>query len=123
MAPATRFCRVAPRTIKAVGQTKRTPMTRRGYPALMMTLGLGASGCSQPAPRPEYVEVAANLAAASQRPPSSIHPDDPMAAALDPAPAPAELTGPQPVDVYVRQALAENRAVQSARFNVLAMKS
>ena len=98
-------------------------MTRRGYTALMAMLGLGGAGCSQPAPRPEYTEVVGNLVAAAYRPPGSIRPDDPMATALDPAPTPPELTGPQPVDVYVRRALAENRAVQSARFNVLAMKS
>ena len=60
--------------------------------------------------------------AAAYRPPGSIRPDEPMATALDPAPTPPELTGPQPVDAYIRRALAENRAVQAARFNVLAMK-
>src|SRR3954466_5662853 len=98
-------------------------MTRRGYTALMAMIGLGGAGCSQPAPRPEYAEVVGNLVAAAHRPPGSIGPDDPMATALDPAPTPPEVTGPPPVDVSGRRALAENRAVQSARFNVLAMKS
>ena len=53
---------------------------------------------------PEYTEVVGNLVAAAYRPPGSIRPDDPMATALDPAPTPPELTGPQPVDVYVRRA-------------------
>jgi len=45
-----------------------------------------------------------------------------MAAALDPAPVPPGLSGEQPVDVYIRHALAENRGVQAARFNLLALK-
>ncbi len=63
-----------------------------------------------------------NVHAALHWPPGSIRTDEPMAAAIDPAPVPAELTGPQPVDAYIRRALAENRNVQSARSNVLAMK-
>ncbi|WP_406695862.1 TolC family protein [Singulisphaera sp. Ch08] len=45
-----------------------------------------------------------------------------MARALDPAPVPPGLSGEQPVDVYICHALAENRGVQAARFNLLAMK-
>jgi outer membrane protein TolC len=60
---------------------------------------------------------------AAHRPPGSISPDEPAAAALDPTPAPPDLLGPQPVDAYIRRALTENRAVQAARYNVLAMKS
>ena len=67
--------------------------------------------------------MARNLRYAAHRPPESIHPDEPDATALDPAPTPPELTGPQPVDAYIRRALAENRTVQAARFNVLALKA
>ena len=63
-----------------------------------------------------------NVHLAAHRPPSSIRPDEPMATALDPAPTPPELLGPQPVDAYIRRALAENRTVQAARYNVLALK-
>jgi outer membrane protein TolC len=45
-----------------------------------------------------------------------------MAAALAPAPIPPDLTGPQPVDAYVRRALAENRTVQAAFHNVQSLK-
>lgn len=37
--------------------------------------------------------------------------------------APPDLAGPQPVAPFVRRALAENRMVQAARFNVLAMRA
>jgi len=45
-----------------------------------------------------------------------------MAAALDPTPAPQGLGGPQPVETYIRYALAENRGVQAAHANVVAMR-
>jgi cobalt-zinc-cadmium efflux system outer membrane protein len=89
-------------------------------PAALLLLAI--VGCVQPSPRPEYTEVANNVHAAAHRPPGSIRPDEPMATALDPAPVPPALTGEQPVDAYIRHALAENRAVQAARFNLLAMK-
>jgi len=77
-----------------------------------------AAGCAQPAPRPEYVQVAQTLHSVGHRPPSTIAPNDPMAVAQDPPEAPANLQGSQPVDVYIRRALAENRTVQAARYNV-----
>jgi outer membrane protein TolC len=46
-----------------------------------------------------------------------------MAMALDPEPTPPGLSGVQPVDVYIRRALAENRSVQAARANVEALKA
>ena len=45
-----------------------------------------------------------------------------MALASDPVPAPPDLTGPQPVDVFIRRALAENRTVQAAYHNVQSLK-
>jgi outer membrane protein, heavy metal efflux system len=98
-------------------------MVQRWPKGLAAAIALGAAGCVQPIPRPEYAEVVRNLGHAAHRPPESVHPDDPDAIALDPAPTPPGLTGPQPVDVYIRQALAENRTVQAARFNVLALKA
>src|SRR5262245_20087637 len=96
---------------------------KRRWPGPLPALLLGVAGCAQMAPLPEYPEVARDLRAAAHRPPGSIRPDEPMAAALDPAPSPPELLGPQPVDVYIRRALAENRTVQAARYNVLALKA
>jgi outer membrane protein TolC len=45
-----------------------------------------------------------------------------MAVAIDPTLVPPGIEGAQPVDAYIQYALAENRGVQSARANVLAMK-
>jgi hypothetical protein len=46
-----------------------------------------------------------------------------MAEALEPAPAPPELLGAQPVDLYIRRALAENRIVQAAYYNAVALRA
>ncbi len=55
-------------------------------------------------------------------PPTIVHPGQPSSVALQPAP-PAPLTfGPQPVDVYIRHALVENRMVQAAYYNAQALK-
>ena len=40
----------------------------------------------------------------------------------EPIPAAPELIGPQPVDVFIRRALAENRTVQAAYHNVQSLK-
>ncbi len=46
-----------------------------------------------------------------------------MATAIPPAPdVSSELSGPQPVDAYIRRALAENRTVQAAFHNVQSLK-
>ncbi len=97
-------------------------MIRRLLTGTTVLLSLAMSGCVQPALRLEYAEVANNLRAAEHRPPNSVRPDEPMATALDPAPVPPGLGGEQSVDVYIRHALAENRGVQAARFNLLAMR-
>ncbi len=99
-------------------------MSRR-WPSLLLLLmvsGLTA-GCLhlQPAPRPEYVALVDDLDYATHRPPETVRPDDPDASTLDPPPAPPELIGPRPVDVYIRRALCENRMVQAARYNVQAL--
>lgn len=54
-------------------------------------------------------------------PPSAMHPIRPSAVGLGPVPPPVPL-GAQPVDVYIRRALVENRTVQAAYYNVLALK-
>lgn len=98
-------------------------MTLRPTTALILTIGLGAAGCASTPLLPEYNEVARNLRSAELVPPESIPPDAPEAIALDPAPTPPELTGPQPLDPFIRRALEENRTVQAARYNLLAMKA
>ncbi len=46
-----------------------------------------------------------------------------LAAEIPPVPVAPELLGPQPVDVYIRRALAENRTVRAAHYNVVALKA
>ena len=45
-----------------------------------------------------------------------------LAVDLQPPSLPAELTGPQPVEVFIARALAENRTVQAAYHNVQSLK-
>ena len=45
-----------------------------------------------------------------------------MTVTSEPAPLPAELAGPQPVEAYIHRALAENRTVQAAFHNVQSLK-
>ncbi len=49
----------------------------------------------------------------------------PLAVVTDPLsiPTPSELTGPQPVEIFLRRALIENRTVRAARSNVEAMRA
>ena len=44
------------------------------------------------------------------------------ALAVDPPLAPSDFTSPQPVDVFIRRALIENRTVLAARFNLAAIR-
>ena len=87
-----------------------------------VVLWFGGTGCAQVAPRPEYIELSRDLPATAHRPPPRARLGDPMAASLNPEPTPPGLEGSQPVDIYIRRALAANRGVQAARFNVLAMR-
>ena len=101
----------------------------------MLGLILGATGCAQLAPSPPRpalprlpadsdVRRASHVAAGSLvGPPPLWIPGGPAVADLGPPPTPPELLGPRPVDAFIRRALCENRMVQAARFNVLAMKS
>ena len=97
-------------------------MLRRWPRGRVVLLILSTAGCVQPPTRPEYAEVERNVHTAASRPPGTIRPDEPMAAALDPARVPPGLGGEQPVDVYIRHALAENRGIQAAQFHLLALR-
>jgi cobalt-zinc-cadmium efflux system outer membrane protein len=88
-------------------------MNRRWPIALMIALNLVMTGCATTTNRPlfrEHGEAGASGPVAWQ----TVTPDVPT--------LPAELTGPQPVDAFIRHALAENRMVRAARYNVLALK-
>ena len=97
-------------------------MNRRWPLTLLACLILGVIGCAHTTPRPELAKLDEAVATAAHHVPAAIHPDGPMAVALDSAPILPELTGPQPVDAYIHRALAENRTVRAAKFNVLALK-
>jgi outer membrane protein TolC len=89
----------------------------------VLWLWLACAGCAQVECGPDYAQVVADLQAAACRPPESVCPDDPDAARLDPPWTPSELVGPQPVEAYIERALHENRMVQAARANVVAMQA
>ena len=94
-------------------------MSRRSHLALLATLASASVGCTQANPRPATAKVSGVVAAA-------YHPEEaprigaPMAATAGPAATvPA---GAQPVDTFIRRALAENRTVQAAYHNVKALE-
>ena len=97
------------------------------------TLVFGLVGCTHFPKRPEQVGAPAKeksptkldgaVAPTSFHPPHVPVPGEPMATAIAPAPEMSqELSGPQPVDAYIRRALAENRTVQAAFHNVESLK-
>ena len=70
-----------------------------------------------------YAQLEHNLHAAEHHAPEGIGPDGPMEAAVNPAATPPELLGEQPVNIFIRRALDENRMVQAAHYNVMALKA
>lgn len=75
-------------------------------------------------PTPHDVKpVDPGVAHASHEVTHSIAVEAPLAAKIPPVPATPELSGPQPVDAYIRRALQENRTVRAAHFNALALKA
>jgi outer membrane protein TolC len=74
---------------------------------------MGLVGCTHVRPWPAQARVDEHVRPAGY---------DPSAVASTPAPVPAELAGPLPVDAYIRRALAENRTVQAAYHNVQALR-
>ena len=93
----------------------------------------GLVGCAQVSKRPGPVSIPVSekspakldgsVAAAAFHPPHVHAPGEPTATAIEPAPAASpDLSGPQPVDAYIRRALAENRTVQAAFHNVQSLK-
>ena len=97
-------------------------MKERCSPTLMAVLVFALSGCATtnwgraPAKRDEPV----GQAAFHHSEPTRGHHD--MAVSLDPAPIPTDLSGPQPLDAYIRRTLAENRTVQAAYHNAQSLR-
>jgi cobalt-zinc-cadmium efflux system outer membrane protein len=109
-------------------------MRRNWSPTLAAgALVFGVVGCAHVPKRPEPVNASTSeklpakldgaVTAAAFQPPHVPTPGEPMATAIAPAPSvSAELSGPQPVDAFIRRALAENRTVQAAFHNVQSLK-
>ncbi len=96
-------------------------MIRMWRPVTIAFLVLWESGCAQvPPTRP--LKQDDRLQTAAYHPPDSAPSAQPMTAPLGREPAPPELTGPQPVDRFIRRALAENRSVQAAYHNVQSLR-
>lgn len=97
---------------------------RRWSPALLPILFSCVVGCAHTSPRPEPIKDDGSVLAAGYQLRQTVQPGDSVAVRLGtgPAEAPPEMTGPQPVDAYIRRALAENRTVQAAYHNVESLK-
>ena len=87
--------------------------------ALAAILLSSTIGCARVPHRPVAVDDAVKVA--GHEIPSTPRPVEAMATA-EMLPIPPELAGPQPVDAYIRRALAENRTVQAAYHNVQSLK-
>jgi outer membrane protein, heavy metal efflux system len=96
-------------------------MNRRSILSVGIAVLSALAGCAQVTQRPRTALEERDFAA-QHRPPSDHHPVEPMAITSEPAEAVPELLGPQPVDVFIRRALAENRTVQAAYHNVQSLK-
>ena len=97
-------------------------MRRRLSVALAAGLIGGAIGCTRLDQRTDPGKVDAQVGTAGyQAEPTPLPPLEAMATTAMTA-SPAELAGPQPLDVYVRRALVENRTVQAAFHNVQSLR-
>ena len=95
-------------------------MSRGGSSVLRISLLMAVVGCASPSKREGTAGRDSAVLAASYRPMAEV-PNEPMALASDEAPDSPGWSGPQPVDVYIRRALAENRTVRAAWANARAL--
>ena len=99
----------------------------RGWPTrLIPALLMGLPGCVHfpPGSSPEYAAVAENVRFAARRPPETVGPDDPDGRGARPRPGPARAAGPAARSTPTSGGpWRENRTVQAARANVLAMQA
>ena len=97
-------------------------MSRRWCPVLLVaSLVFELMGCAT-IQWPEHSKVDARVGRTAINLPEAVRPNHGTALATAPFSNPPEPTGPQPVDVYIRRALAENRTVQAAFHNVQSLK-
>jgi outer membrane protein, heavy metal efflux system len=90
-------------------------------PAFLASLVLGVMGCAQTNPRPSPGKLDGQARPAAYHP-AAMESFQPVAMPLEPGSAPPDLIGPQPLDTYIRRALAENRTIQAAFHNVQSLK-
>lgn len=103
---------------------------RRRIPALLAFLIIAAPGCAttsssgrRSAPAPGATPGDESVMKAGHHEPAELAPPSSADAAVEAVVVAAPFAGPQPVDLYIRHALAENRTVQAARYNVEALKA
>ncbi len=97
-------------------------MQRPWCPALTASLLFGVIGCAHTTRQPESAHVDQRVIRASFERPEVAHLAQPIAMPLERGPATPEFIEAQPVDVFIRRALAENRTVQAAYHNVESLK-
>jgi outer membrane protein, heavy metal efflux system len=97
-------------------------MKRPWSPSLLAFLYFWVAGCAHMNRQPEPDRIDEPVVRAAFQAAEAVTPQPGMAAALDSDPNPPELSGPQPLDAYIRRALAENRTVQAAVHNVRSLK-
>jgi cobalt-zinc-cadmium efflux system outer membrane protein len=104
------------------GFLRRPAVKRPSCPALMASLMFTTLGCAQADRRANDASVDGKAALASYDRVDAIGHHQSLGVASVPSQSPADLSGPQPVDAYVRRALAENRTVQAAYHNVESLR-
>ena len=88
----------------------------------LFTVLLGSLiGCAQTPRQRDSATVEPAVLSKANRAPVQSHNAQRMETALEPTADAPELQGPQPMDVFIRRALAENRTVQAAYHNVQAL--
>ncbi len=90
---------------------------------LLAALFVGVIGCVHAPSKPAPPRVDESVLTAGAHRPEGPRALQPLALGLEPIPDAAELEGAQPVDVFIRRALVENRTVQAAYHNVLSLKA
>ncbi len=96
-------------------------MAHRWFPVLALVLISSSVGCARMPRRVGPGQADGNVKAMSYDIATRTLPSGAMATA-EMIPIPPDLSGPQPVDAYIRRALAENRTVQAAFHNVESLK-
>ena len=115
--------RLSVAVVGVVVSAERSVMLRRWWLASFTILLPWGLGCTQMSPRTAASLADARLNRASDHPSASLEPP-PIAfgAKANQETPESTLTGPQPVDRFIRRALVENRTVQAAFHNVEALK-